>query len=488
MMKGLEGIFIWVLEKSLPAAVIVLSILILRVLLQEYPKKYAYALWAPLAVRLLWLLPMTNRLSFFHLGIFKSDVWRSADTIPQLVQTAGGISGAGRTNLPSEPLLGEAVRSQSISADIWQRLLTAGTLLWLLGAAAFAAYFVVSYYKMRRKVCCGVRLRENIYECDDIPSPFVMGVFHPRIYLPFHMEEAQQNYVICHEQYHIRRRDHLVKLLAYFLLAVYWFHPLVWLSYFLMCRDMEMSCDEGVLEQMGMDAKQGYSSALLKFATVERMPGNLLGFGEHNARSRILNILHFRPAGKAAAEFLSLLCVFAVMIFGCEAAPGSKPLIMVEESLGQVSQEIQELYEARTPYLGNASAVSRILELLEGKYLPRAERAIQLESGEEPYVLRLLYEAAPADEEELEFLMTQGGTLLLALVENLGEVQLAYPKIENGEEVMVTGYWNPDAVAAMLPEVPDIKECGKSQEALAELVQLLDAREAAVSGADAGNT
>ncbi|MGI6069791.1 MAG: M56 family metallopeptidase [Blautia sp.] len=476
MINALEHAFLWVLQKSLPVAVVVLCTLFLRMLIGKYPKKYAYALWAPLAVRLLWIWPVTNHLSIFHLGIFQNVMWKKAQAIPRLAMTYGQISGAGTQDLPLEQAVEAPVKTTAASMSAGQQLLLAATVIWALGVAVFAVYFVVSCYRVRQRVRTAVRLRGNIYECEEITSPFVMGIVRPRIYLPFGVGKEHQDYVLCHEQYHIRRKDYLVKPLAFFLLAAYWFHPLVWLSYFLMCQDMEMSCDEAVLEQMGMGEKQGYSKALLAFAAGKRLPGNLLGFGEHHAKNRILHVLQFHQPGKVMISLLGILCVLSVMFFGCEASEGGT----TNMPSGEVSEKVQEIYGDRLSYLGDASGVSRLLRDLEGEYLPEEDRALELDSSEHPYVLRLVYPKLPMEEEKMNAQMIRGGTLLLALIENLDEFQWVYPKEEGGQDVTVTGYWDKTAVAAMLPDVTDVKECGKSPEALSGLMELLDAQEQSV--------
>lgn len=125
-------------------------------------------------------------------------------------------------------------------------------------------------------------MEENIYECDRITEPFVLGFFRPKIYIPFRLEEAEKEYILQHERYHIKRHDHQIKMLAIILLAIHWFNPFVWLAYYLMCRDMEMSCDEQVIIQLGSEIKQDYCNSILGFAMGKRTWAlGTLAFGEN---------------------------------------------------------------------------------------------------------------------------------------------------------------------------------------------------------------
>lgn len=132
------------------------------------------------------------------------------------------------------------------------------SLLWLAGIVVFFFWNVYQTLRMRSQLAKAVHYRDHIYECDNIPSPFVMGLFRPRIYIPFRLGDTERDYILAHEQYHIRRKDYLIKAVAFFLVIVYWFHPLVWISYFCMVRDMEMSCDEYVLAASDIETRRNY--------------------------------------------------------------------------------------------------------------------------------------------------------------------------------------------------------------------------------------
>ena len=157
--------------------------------------------------------------------------------------------------------------------------LAVGAALWLGGMAAMAGYVLVSFLQLRRTVQTAVRREGNVWECDGLPTPFVLGLLRPRIYIPFRMEEAERTYVLAHEREHLRWRDQWVKAAALGILAVYWWHPGVWLCWVLLCRDMELRCDEAVLASLGDGIKQDYSRSLMAFALDRRFPA-ALAFGD----------------------------------------------------------------------------------------------------------------------------------------------------------------------------------------------------------------
>lgn len=188
--------------------------------------------------------------------------------------------------------------------------------VWLIGLAAMIAYVLVSYLRLRRRVSASIRLWENIYVCDEVPSPFILGIVRPRIYLPSALDEAQRGSVLSHERAHLARRDHWWKPLGFALLAVYWFNPLLWLAYTLLCRDIELACDERVLR--GMDAGQvkAYSSALLACSVPRRMIAACpLAFGEVGVGVRVKNALRYKKPAFWAVAASVIVCIVVAVCF-----------------------------------------------------------------------------------------------------------------------------------------------------------------------------
>ena len=257
----MSGIFLKLLNLSISASWLVLVVLALRLVLKRAPKWVNVLLWGMVALRLMLPFSIESALSLIP----------SAETLsPEVVQFDPAptiTSGVELIDNAVNPSLSESFAAAPLASVnplyVWTYL--AGW-VWLIGLAAMLAYALVSYLRLRRRVSASIPLRENIYVCDEVPSPFILGIVHPRIYLPSALDEAQRGSVLSHERAHLARRDHWWKPLGYALLAVYWFNPLLWLAYTLLCRDIELACDERVLR--GMDAGQvkDYSSALLAFS------------------------------------------------------------------------------------------------------------------------------------------------------------------------------------------------------------------------------
>lgn len=169
---------------------------------------------------------------------------------------------------------------------VWMRVAAA---IWLVGVAVLLIFALVSYARLRRKVRFAARLSGNVWQCDEIQVPFVLGIFRPRIYLPSGIDDASmKNYVLAHERAHLKRFDHWWKPFGYALLAVYWFHPLVWAAYVLFCKDIELACDEKVIRAYDMDEKKAYSGALLAMSMNHRQALVCpLAFGEVGVRERV---------------------------------------------------------------------------------------------------------------------------------------------------------------------------------------------------------
>ncbi len=269
------NIFLTVVNMSITAAMAACAVCVIRMLLKKAPKGISYAMWAIVLFRAVCPVSFSSLFSF--LG--------SMDNIGPA--TPGGTAGGG---------LQAAVSAAGPSLP--ETLLTAGAVIWITGVIAMIAYSVISYMLLKRKISTATLVHGNIYESDRIASPFVCGLIRPKIYLPVSLAEENRRYVLAHEQTHIRRRDYLIKPLAFLVLAVHWFNPLMWAAYLLMSRDIEMSCDERVIKALGSEIKTDYSHALLTLATNCRaICGTSLAFSGSNARARIRNVLSYkRPA------------------------------------------------------------------------------------------------------------------------------------------------------------------------------------------------
>ena len=305
----MSGIFLKLLNLSISASWLVLVVLALRLVLKRAPKWVNVLLWGMVALRLMLPFSIESALSLIP----------SAETVsPEVVQFDPAptiTSGVEFIDNAVNPSLSESFAAAPLASVnplyVWTYL--AGW-VWLIGLAAMLLYALVSYLRLRRCVRASIPLRENIYVCDEVPSPFILGIVRPRIYLPSALDEAQRGSVLSHERAHLARHDHWWKPLGFALLAVYWFNPLLWLAYTLLCRDIELACDERVLR--GMDAGQvkAYSSALLACSVPRRMIAACpLAFGEVGVGVRVKNALRYKkPAFWAVAASVAVCVVVAV--------------------------------------------------------------------------------------------------------------------------------------------------------------------------------
>lgn len=333
MLNELSQIFLTFLYKNMTVSVVIIAVLLARFLLRKMPKKYSYILWSLVGIRMIFDLPFATNISVFNLfrgfakrsstmgtmltGNRKTNLQGTTDALNTIGTTGTSTAHASRNT---------TVCAMTHTLTTSQMVLGILGLLWLIVVALFVAYGIYSYVKCRLLVRTAVIARDitpdshkkknnvSVWECDRIPSPFVFGIIRPRIYIPFRMPKQEQAYILAHEQCHIRRLDPLWKLIAFLLLAVYWWNPLVWCAFFYMVRDMEMSCDEAVIEQFGNEIKQGYSNSLLSFA-MERHPYSFapIAFGEGDAGRRIKNVLNFKkPHTWVAILVIVLLVVVCV--------------------------------------------------------------------------------------------------------------------------------------------------------------------------------
>ena len=301
---------------SLTASVAIVLVILLRLLLKKAPKVISYALWAVVLFRLLCPVSIGSSFSLYNLfdapteesGTVTSVIEYVPSNIvhteyPSVALPVPGISDAINEALPK----GE----EQLRADPLEGPIFIATYVWMAGVLAMVIYSIVSYIRLRSKLSVVVPLWDNIFIADDIKSPFVVGLFRPKIYLPCNLGEQEQAYIILHEQHHIKRLDHVMKALAFLALAIHWFNPLVWMAFVLASKDMEMSCDEAVIRKVGSDVRADYSASLLTLATGRRIiAGTPLAFGEGDTKGRINNLSKW----KKPAVWVVLIAVVACII------------------------------------------------------------------------------------------------------------------------------------------------------------------------------
>jgi beta-lactamase regulating signal transducer with metallopeptidase domain len=313
--------FITVLNMSLTASYVIAVIILVRLFLKKSPKIISYLLWAVAGFRLMFPLSFE---SIFSLIPFESQPIPQAAALGENVSfgsTAGAalrsVGDAANGGLGTVTVYlgktadGYAVTTRAYHSEVW---IMFGSYLWLIGVAILLIYCVISFILLKRRMRAAILAEDNIYEAVNLKTPFVFGIIDPKIYIPSGLSEETKSYIILHERIHIRRYDHLVKLVAFLILCVHWFNPLVWGAFLLMCADMEMSCDERVLREMGGDIKKAYSISLLSMASGRSLiNGSPISFGEGNIKSRIKNVLSFKkPATWVIALSIVLVTVLSV--------------------------------------------------------------------------------------------------------------------------------------------------------------------------------
>ena len=305
----MAAVFLKLLNLSISASWLVLAVLVLRLISKRSPKWMNVLLWGIVALRLVLPFSIESALSLIP----------SAETVsPAAVQFAPAptiTSGVSVIDNAVNPSLSEhfaATPEASVNPlYVWTEI--AGW-VWLIGLGAMLLYVLASYLRLRRRVSVSLCVRENIYLCDAISSPFILGVVKPHIYLPSGLDEVQRQNVLAHEQAHLARRDHWWKPLGFALLAVYWFNPVLWLAYTLLCRDIELACDERVIRTMDESAVKTYSTVLLACSMPRKAVITCpLAFGEVGVKERVRNALHYKkPAFWVVAASVTVCVVVAV--------------------------------------------------------------------------------------------------------------------------------------------------------------------------------
>ncbi len=313
----MEMIFLNVFNRSLAAGWLILAVIVVRFLLKKAPRRLSCVLWAVVAVRL--LCPFFPASSF---SLIPSGETISAEVV-RFAPAPAIDSGIPALTEALNPMIGErfapAPGTSVNPLYIWTAV--AG-IVWLVGVAVMAGYALLGSLRMRSVVReavpleSGAALPDNVWLCDAVRSPFILGIVRPKIYLPSGITREQMLCILAHEQAHVERLDHCLKPFGWLLLSVYWFHPLVWIAYMLFCRDLELACDEKVVGGMDLDGRKAYSHALLACSLQRKMIFSYpLAFGEIGVRERVKGILHYRkPAGWLAAVAV-LACAAVAVCF-----------------------------------------------------------------------------------------------------------------------------------------------------------------------------
>jgi len=328
------AIFSQILNMSMTGSVVILLVILARLILKRSPKIFSYALWSVVLFRLLCPVAFTAPVSV--LDVVEPEQKETSNNtsivtyIPATVNTQADFIMV----QPDE----QQVQAESITEPEEQLQMTpmhAVALVWSAGMAGMMLYSVVQYLGLRRRLVGSVQLNGNIYLADHIDTAFVVGLLQPIIYLPSSVPYKERFFILAHEQHHIRRGDHIIKLLAYLALCIHWFNPLVWLAFALAGKDMEMSCDEAVIKKLGADICADYSASLLRLATHRKiLSGMPLAFGEGDTKGRVLNMAKWKKPTKWVVAICVVLCLLVVMV--CAFNPEEE--IPIEEMTRHTSE------------------------------------------------------------------------------------------------------------------------------------------------------
>lgn len=303
----MDTIFLKLLNMSIAAGWLIIAVTVLRLLIKKAPKWITCALWALVAVRLCCPFALESSFSLIP----------RAETIPLAdnpssqnpVFDSGVLYNTSTNNF-------SANSRAAVSARQPHTLLAGARLIWIVGLCIMLCYALISFLRIHHSIQEAVPLQEKIWICDAVRSPFILGLVRPRIYLPSALEHAQLPYVLAHEQAHLKRRDHWWKFLGYMLLAVYWFHPLVWLAYILFCRDLELACDEKVIKNMDLTGKKAYSSALVSCSMPRQMMTvSPLAFGEIGVKERVKTVLNYKKPAFWIVIAAAIACIGVAVCF-----------------------------------------------------------------------------------------------------------------------------------------------------------------------------
>ena len=293
----MSAVFLKILNMSISASWIAATVLLLRLCLKRAPKWWNVLLWGLVAVRLMLPFSIESSLSLLP----RAEVVSPAHIVPSvpgkavpMIGGAAAIASGAKTQLP-----------------IWTIL----AWVWLFGVLVLVLYTLVSTLRLRHQVREAVRLQGNMYQSEQLASPFVLGMLRPKVYLPYHMDSREAQHVLAHEQAHLRRGDHFWKPLGFLLLTIHWFNPLMWLSYAMLCRDIELACDEKVIRDLRREERADYMQALVACSVNRRrIAACPLAFGETGVKERVKSVMNYK---KPTLWVMLLALALSVVLAGC---------------------------------------------------------------------------------------------------------------------------------------------------------------------------
>ena len=487
----MTSLFTTILDMSIIASYVAIAVIVIRVFLKKVPKIFSFILWLPVLIRLVMPFSFNSRISIF--GIIKPEAQNSTGIVKFAQNNIGLIQnpivdvGANELNNSAATTVSSATSATSVaSVNHIPSIMEIASYIWVIGIVVLLIYSIFSYIKVLKNVKTATLIEGNVFETDRIASPFVCGFIKPKIYIPVGLNGNELSYILKHEQTHIRRLDYIAKPFAFLALIIHWFNPLMWLSFVLMSKDMEMSCDESVIKQMGNNIKGSYSNSLLSLS-VKRgglIMGSPLAFGESNIKSRIKNILNYKKPAFWVGAIVIIVTVVLVVSFTANPInrkkPAELPTFVTAPTATQllntnIEYNIDALIANKTSYVGNNSKVVALIDALP---LPEGivRDKVELKTDRAPYamIINLI------TEESTDVFIKKGmisneicanTILLFSLIDNVDTIEYSVSDRNGSVSSLLTysrevieGYMN-----------GDVRPYAKNKERLEELVEKIRA-------------
>lgn len=306
-MNLLQDLFKQVLDLSITASYVAIAVMVARIFLRKSPKIFSFILWGVVLFRLVSPISFISEFSIFNLfnrglGDFQNISYVDAAT--EVLEVISVPMNFNSKNSISD------VTMEVVDLSLLENIFNISTIIWIIGIQVLLVIGIVSYIKLLAKIKTATLIENNIYESDRIDTAFVCGFIRTKIYIPTSLKKKERQYIIEHEKIHIKRFDYITKLISSLLLTIHWFNPIMWISFILMSKDMEMSCDEKVIKKLGDNIKVDYSNSLLSLATDKKVSfASPIAFGENSTKSRIKNVLNYKKP-----KFWAIVSVFTLVV------------------------------------------------------------------------------------------------------------------------------------------------------------------------------
>jgi len=380
----MTSLFTDILNMSITASYVAIAVIIIRIFLKKVPKVFSYVLWLPVLIRLVFPFTFSSNFSLF--SFIKTNTQTSTGALAYVPNNIGlmrnpsvdvginRINNVVNSSLPAGKI--------ATSVNPMQIIMGIASIIWVVGIVILLGYSIITYLKLKSSVRTATLVKDNIFETDIITTPFVCGFIKPRIFVPVGMSENELSYILEHEQTHIDRLDYLIKPFAFLVLIIHWFNPLIWLSFALMSKDMEMSCDESVLKKMGNDIKGSYANSLLSLSVKRSrvLIGSPLAFSESKIKSRIKNIISYKKPAFGIIAITMIVTIALIVVFTANPKNEQSP---ISEAM-YAKYNISSLISNKTLYIGNSG---KVVALIDAMPLPAGivRDTVELQTLKEPY-------------------------------------------------------------------------------------------------------